>query len=246
MNNAAAHIGTADLHMHTTASDGFAPVDVALDYIAQFKSLDVVAITDHDEIDASLWAYRNRDRYPFDIVPGLEVSSRDGHVLALWVTQPIARDMSLEETVAAIHDHGGLAILAHPFEFFIHRQVSWHYLMQPDVIPQAKVDALEVHNGGAFSPFANQIARRTARKLGMPQVSNSDAHSPAAVGCCITRFNGKSALDLRQAITNGETLAEKGRRWPLMDYWKLLPGTALRKLKLTPETRTPSPGAVGD
>ena len=54
MNNAAAHVGTADLHMHTTASDGFAPVDVALDYIAQFKSLDVVAITDHDEIDASL------------------------------------------------------------------------------------------------------------------------------------------------------------------------------------------------
>ena len=100
-----ARLGRADLHMHTTASDGKPAVQELLNFIQkQRKHLNVIAITDHDKLDASLWAYKRRSFYLFDIIPGVEVSSRDGHILALWVTTPIQRDMDLADTVAAIHE----------------------------------------------------------------------------------------------------------------------------------------------
>jgi predicted metal-dependent phosphoesterase TrpH len=54
-----------------------------LDYVAAQQRLDVIAITDHDTLEASLWAYERRQNYPFDIVPGVEISIRGGHVLGL-------------------------------------------------------------------------------------------------------------------------------------------------------------------
>jgi predicted metal-dependent phosphoesterase TrpH len=248
MSNTTAPIGSADLHMHTTASDGFYPVDQLLDYIAEHSSLSVIAITDHDEIDASLWAYAQRERYPFEVVPGVEVSSRDGHVLALWVERPIAPEMSLADTVAAIHAQGGIAVLAHPIEFFIHGQVALRNLSQPQRIIEAGVDAIEVHNGGAIAPFANTLARHTARQIGLPMLSNSDAHSTAAVGSGITRFEGHTAEDLRRAISTGATQAIDGWRWPLADYLRLFPQAALNRLPLigTAKSPTPSPSLGGD
>src|SRR4051794_4666712 len=106
--------GRADLHMHTTVSDGTATVEQMLDHIARRGDLDVIAITDHDRLAGSLWAYSHRDRYPFDIVPGLEVTSSDAHILGLWITEPTRKGMSIEDTTAAIHAQGGIAIMAHP------------------------------------------------------------------------------------------------------------------------------------
>lgn len=82
-------MGRADVHMHTCASDGLPNAKQVLDYVAKRGHLDVIAITDHDVLEASLWAYSQRSVYPFDIIPGVEVTARGGHVLALWVTQPI-------------------------------------------------------------------------------------------------------------------------------------------------------------
>ncbi|MBZ0288883.1 MAG: PHP domain-containing protein, partial [Anaerolineae bacterium] len=138
--------GRADLHMHTTASDGTAHVREVLDYVAEQRKLDVIAITDHDVMDASLWAYEHRAHYPFDIIPGMEVTSADGHVLALWVTKPIRKGLSLAATTAAIHEQGGLAILAHPFELMVAPHACWRYVRQPSVLLQDGVDALEIHN----------------------------------------------------------------------------------------------------
>lgn len=238
MNAAAQKMGKADLHIHTTASDGFAPIDKVLEHVAQNTTLDVIAITDHDVMDASLWAYERRDNYPFDIIPGVEVSSRDGHVLALWVTRPVPRGMSLAETASAIHDRGGIAVLAHPMELYVHGSTVWRYLTQPEVLLEANIDAVEVHNGGSFTPFANGLARRMARQLNLPAVSNSDAHSPEGIGCGITRFNGQSALDLRQAIANNKTVADKGEAWPIIDYLRLFRNTTLKKLNTSLETST--------
>ena len=107
--------GRADLHIHTTVSDGLFTPRQLLEHVARSGSLDVVAITDHDRIDGSLWAYARRNNYPFDIVPGVEVSSAEGHILALWVFEPIPAGLSMAETAAAIHQQGGIAILAHPY-----------------------------------------------------------------------------------------------------------------------------------
>ncbi len=236
------YTGRADIHMHTTASDGFASVQQVLDHIARTKLLDVVAITDHDVMDASLWAYTHRHNYPFEIIPAVEVSSAEGHVLALWVTQPIDKGMSLKDTAAAIHRQGGSAILAHPFEFIVCSEAFFNYLRNPQVILEAEIDALEIHNAGAFTPGNNLLARRLAAQLNLPTVGNSDGHSLEAIGRGVSYFPGRTAADFRAALLAKQTYVE-GRGWPLKDYVKLFPNLVRSKLELFNAPKVSIPGA---
>lgn len=212
--------GRADLHMHTTVSDGRATPVQMLDYAARFRALDVLAITDHDQLDASLWAVTQNGRYPFDIVPGVEVTSRDGHVLALWVTEPIPRGLSLAETAAAIHDQGGVAILAHPSELFIAPRMVWRLMQHPETLLDSGIDAVEAFNAGAITPGGNVATRLRLGRLPLPVVGNSDAHTPRCIGSGLTRFHGQRARELRQSLGMGWTRAE-GQRWQITDYLKL-------------------------
>ena len=227
--------GTADLHIHTTASDGISPVDDLLDYIAIYRpNMDVVAITDHDTLDASLRAYENRQHYPFDIVPGVEVSSRAGHILALWVTTPIRRDMDLADTVTAIHEAGGLAVLAHPFhiEIDISRHNAKRHWQRPDVLINCGLDAIEVFNAGVVTPGSNWIARYFARRIGLAMTGSSDAHTPGAVGSGVTRFAGRTSDDLRIALAAKQTVAE-GNTWPIIEYVNYLRHDTQRKAQIS-------------
>lgn len=213
--------GCADLHMHTTASDGIASPAQLLDEVARTRpDLDVIAITDHDHLDSSLWAASQNGRYPFEIVPGMEVTSRDGHVLAWWISRPIPRDLSLAETAAAIHEQGGIAVLAHPFELLIAPHTFVRYLFDPDVLIEAGIDAVEVFNAGAFTPGGSLLAGWRFNGWKLPVVGSSDAHMPASVGTGMTRFRGRTAAELRTCLLNRETIAE-GRKWEISVYLKL-------------------------
>lgn len=222
--------GRADLHMHTTVSDGLATIYEVLDHIQKRGDLDVIAITDHDRLDASLWAYYHQDRYSFEIVPGVEVTSADGHVLALWVTEPIRKGMSLAETAAAIHAQDGVAIIAqdgvaiiaHPMEPTIAPHMVRRYLMYPRVLLETGIDAIEIFNAGAITPGNNWLAQRVFGKLGLPVVGNSDAHMLQNIASGVTRFEGHTAADLRDSLVHGYTTAE-GKSWPITTYLKLLP-----------------------
>jgi len=206
--------------MHTTVSDGIASVQDMLNHVAERDVLNVIAITDHDRLEASLWAYAHRDRYPFEIIPGVEVTSRDGHVLALWVTQPIPKDMSLAETCAAIHDQNGIAVIAHPFEPMIAPAASWRYFRNPEVLINSGVDAIEVINAGAFTPGNNWLAAHVFAKSSLALLGNSDAHQPSSIGTGFTHFCGTTAAELRTSILEGRTAAE-GKPWSLTVYLKL-------------------------
>jgi predicted metal-dependent phosphoesterase TrpH len=227
--------------MHTNASDGLPSASELLNFVAERGDLDVIAITDHDELDASLYAYEQRRYYPFGIIPGVEVTSMGGHVLGLWVTQPIPKWMSLTETVEAVHEQGGLAVLAHPFH--IHACVgianAWRYLRHPEVLLQSGIDALETHNAGVATPGSNWLARRLGRRLGIPVTGSSDAHALNSIGSGLTLFPGRTAEDLRRALAAGRTLAE-GTAWPLTDYLKLLPRLTVGTLRAYSATNRPS------
>jgi predicted metal-dependent phosphoesterase TrpH len=215
--------------MHTRASDGLATVQQVLDYVQAAGELNVIAITDHDVLDASLWAYSQRGRYDFDIIPGVEVTAREGHVVALWVTNPIPKRMSVKETAAAIHEQGGVAILAHPCEPTIAGRHLLRYYRHPEVLLGWDVDAVEMYNAGSLTPGNNEMAQRLCRRLPLPVVGNSDAHTLSAIGCGITRFPGYTAKDFRIALAEGRTVAE-GVRWPITAYLKLSPSSIHRKV----------------
>ena len=217
-------LGYADLHMHTTASDGRYSVQNVLDFIATHRPhLNVIAITDHDTLNASLWARDHAHLYPFDIVTGLEVTSRDGHVLALWVGTLIPANMSLEDTAQAIREAGGIAILAHPFHMqmdFVRRNAR-RYWRTPEVLLEAGLHGIEVHNAGIVHPGSNLLARMVTRRIGLAQLGNSDAHTLGAIGTGKTRFLGRTAHDLRRAIESAQTSAE-GTAWNISDYIEYL------------------------
>ena len=136
---------------------------------------------------------------------GTEVSSADGHILALFVDDDVPRGLSAEATVAAIHDRGGLAVAAHPYS------VS---LGVGDLAAQLEFDAVEMVNGSPLMEVANARALRRLQGTVAAVVGCSDAHVAQAVGGVHTLFPGQTAADLRAALLAGTTrpALDRGRR----------------------------------
>jgi predicted metal-dependent phosphoesterase TrpH len=196
-------LGRADLHIHTLASDGTSGIEEILAHAVDVARLDVIAITDHERIDAALAARAvamTRD-LPLEVVVGEEVTTRGGHLLALFIEEPIRPLRSLRSTIAAIHEQGGLAIPAHPLvpyplcaQAFALRRL----LADPD--PAVHPDGLETFNPTALGrPWHGRVVR-FADEHGLAAIGSSDAHAAGAVGTGHTSFPGRGAEDLRRAI----------------------------------------------
>jgi predicted metal-dependent phosphoesterase TrpH len=208
--------------MHTDFSDGWpSPADL-VDHVVRNTDLNVIAVTDHDTIEGALRAAERAERRgKLEVVVGEEVSSRDGHILALYLERRVRPGMSAAATVHAIHDQGGLAVAAHPF---------WR--TQRQVRPGGKVhgvgwlaaeldfDAIEVENATPGFYLFNQLARRMNTGVGAAELGGSDAHILDAVGRAYTEFHGRTPKALRTAITKGSTAAgrERYRAMGLMRY----------------------------
>ena len=198
-----APLGRADLHIHTIASDGTASVADILDHVVALGDLDVIAITDHERIDAAL-AGRTMaaDRgLPFEVIVGEEVTTRGGHLLALDIETRIQPMRSLRDTVAAIHDAGGLAIPAHPLVPFPLCAQGWilRRLIDHDD-ERLHPDAIETFNPTALGRPWHARVVRFADRHGLAHVGSSDAHALAAIGSAWTSFPGRTAADLWAAI----------------------------------------------
>jgi predicted metal-dependent phosphoesterase TrpH len=207
---AEAPAGIADLHMHTHHSDGEDSPGEVLEW-AERIGLDVIAITDHDAIDGAEIAAEVAAGRPDgpEVIVGEEVSSRDGHILGLFLSKLVPPGMSAEETVAAIHEQDGLAIAAHPYWRTSSLDHRGRMYGLGDRIAELDFDAVEVINGG-FTPSmigANRRAAWVAEALGRTPVGGSDAHVKHALGWAHTRFAGETAQDLRESIAKGRTQA---------------------------------------
>lgn len=210
------HRGRADMHIHSLYSDGTAPVAAILDHVEHRTALDVIAITDHERIDGARRAIELHaaGEYSFDLVAGEEITTRRGHVLALFITERVPALRPLDETLRAIHAQGGLAIAAHPLAP-VPLSVGRRSLLRVRDDEHEKVyfDAMET-----FNPSHAGRMRQAARlelngaELRLPGVGNSDAHTLAAIGTGLTRFAGRTAAEYRAAITAGDVAAE-GEHW---------------------------------
>ena len=219
-------MGKADLHMHTCHSDGQPTVRELLDYVRDDTNLDVIAITDHDTIAGALEALSMAGEYPFDIIVGEEVTSIDGHVVGLFLEEPIPPGMTVEETVREIHLQGGLAFAPHPFfrnGFFSNKGNSM--LGLGIRLVDACMDGIEVLNSTPALKWANEKAQRFADQVGcLAQLACSDAHIARAIGKSYTLFPGGNQEQLRQAIVSGVTRAGS-ERYALsdlltyLDFW---------------------------
>lgn len=208
--------GAADMHLHSLYSDGTASVRQILDHVEAHTTLDVIAITDHERIDGAVRAaeLHAAGDYSFDLVIGEEVTTRRGHVLALYVTERIPALRPLAETLTTIHAAGGIAIAAHPLAP-VPLSVGARSLRGARDHDHRDVyfDAIELFNP-SYAGRVRQAARLelNARELGLPAVGNSDAHVLEGIGTGLTTFPGHTAEDYRAAIVDGTVLAE-GSHW---------------------------------
>jgi predicted metal-dependent phosphoesterase TrpH len=184
-------LNRADLHMHTTCSDGRPTPAQLADRLVRSR-LAVVAVTDHDTIEGALRVEDAMAGSGPELIIGSEVSSADGHILALFIARDVPAGRGADWTIAAIHDQGGLAIAAHPFS------VALGVGALAATLP---FDAIEILNGSPLMEIPNvRSHRRLSRRRGVAMVGGSDAHIPAAVGGIHTLFPGNGAADLRAAI----------------------------------------------
>ena len=195
--------GRADLHIHTVASDGTATVAAILDHVERRTDLDLIAISDHERIDAALAARAMAaDRgLRAEVIVGEEVTTLGGHLLALFVDRPIRPYRSLRATIAAVHEAGGLAIPAHPLVPYPLCAQGWvlrRLLDDPD--PAVRPDALETFNPTTLGKPWHARVTRFADEHGLAHVGNSDAHTLDAIGSGWTTFPGRNGVDLRRAI----------------------------------------------
>ncbi|MPZ22898.1 MAG: hypothetical protein GEU28_05025 [Dehalococcoidia bacterium] len=194
----------ADLHIHTSDGDGMASISEIFDHVTGSTDLAVIAITEHDDIRPSLaaleaWA---RGRYPFELVTGVEVTTRSGHVLGLFVDRPIRSFQTTGATVAAIHDAGGLAVIPHPLSWLtrsVGARVMARLLQDPETTP----DAIEISQSPAARLTRRRVLALNESAWMLPMTGSSDAHFPPAIGGAVTSFEGSSAQDLRRSIESG-------------------------------------------
>jgi predicted metal-dependent phosphoesterase TrpH len=197
--------------MHTNFSDGWPTPFELVEHVRRTTGLDVIAVTDHDTIEGALRASEHAAaRTKVQVIVGEEVSSRDGHIVGLFLERRVRPGMSAAATVHAIHDQGGLAVAVHPFWRTQRRTRSGPVHGVGWLAAELPFDAIEVENATPGFYFFNQLARRLNMGLGCSELGGSDAHILDAVGRAFTQFPGKTPAALRSAIESGTTSA--GRR----------------------------------
>jgi len=205
---------TIDPHVHSEGSyDGHDPVELLLEQAAAI-GLDGIVVTDHDTIEESRRAAALAPDYGLVGIPGVEVSTAAGHLLAIGVDERPRAGQPVAETVEMVRDQGGVAVVPHPFQrtrHGIHRRR----------LAGCPVDAIEVYNAWLFTGYRNRRARRFAARHGYPGLAASDAHSAPLIGRSYTELTidapSRAAVDgdlVVDAIRSGSA-AVHGRRQSL-------------------------------
>jgi len=198
---------SVELHCHTCYSKDSLMLPGRLIDVARRRGLQRLAITDHNVFDGARHAARID---PELIIPGEEIMTTGGELLAYYVVEAVPPGLSPERTVEILRQQGAVISVAHPFDAV--RAGHWEEAELRAILPL--VDAIEVFNARVASPAQNRRAAALAVATGMPGTGGSDAHAYVEVGQTTMRLpDFLDAEGLSAALPSGEVL---GRRSP---YW---------------------------
>lgn len=199
-----------DLHVHTCYSyDGVTTLEEVVAN-SRRRGLDGVAVTDHCTLAGALRLIKAKSR-EIIVIPGMEIETLQGHVLALNVTTPIPPKLGASETIERIHEAGGIAVACHPTVIY---KMGW----QPQTFSASKIDAIEVVNSATFPFFlSTRLSRRLATRFNLPQTAGSDSHLPQTIGMAYTLIDADPEVEeIIQAVKKGATVpCGKGIPWEM-------------------------------
>ncbi len=213
----------ADPHCHTTASDGMVePADLVAAAVG--AGLALIAVTDHDSMASVKEAVGLGRAAGITVVPGQEITTKwpaQTHMLAWFLEKPVRSGMSLEDTVDAVHDQGGLAIVPHPFMPVYFGSIQPGMLRR--LIERHPVDGIEmmftVPIGARRRKLLESFYAANPERLGA-RIGSSDCHFGSHdIGRVVTAFDG----DFHEAVRNRTTTPQRGK-------WSRVPtGVAVRQ-----------------
>jgi predicted metal-dependent phosphoesterase TrpH len=209
-------MGLADLHIHTIYSyDGTATVPAVLRRAKEI-GLNVIAITDHDEVTGALEAVKLASHYGVEVIPGSEITTAEGDLLALFIHEKIQPGLSLIETLLRVKEQGGVAVAAHPMA----GGMGMKSLTPASILKALKhpiaskvLVGIETYNGTAIDRLSNHTTTLFANGLKIAHVGNSDAHVIDTIGFGATEFPGTTAADLLNALHERTTKVKKLNEW---------------------------------
>lgn len=209
-------MGKADIHIHTTHSDGMATVEQVLDFVEHKTNLDLIAITDHDMFDGADEARElaARHHYRFQVLTGMEVTTIEGHLLVLGIDKPVKSLQGLDKTIAQVHEQGGVVIAPHPMSWMI-RSIGRNGLLRIHRTPDDLIyfDGFESLNPSiAGKVVAKQAKELNRRILHLAETGGSDSHVLPTIGSAVTNYPGASAQDLLRALKDKTTTVD-GHYW---------------------------------
>jgi len=197
----------AELHCHTCYSKDSLMLPGRLIEVARRRGLHRLAITDHNTFDGARHA---AEIDPELIIPGEEIMTTGGELLAYYVRELVPPRLTPGKTIELLRQQGAVVAVAHPFDAL--RAGSWQEAELREILPQ--VDAVEVFNARVATTAQNRRAAELARAARKPGIAGSDAHAYLEVGRAMTRLPAfHDAASLRAALASAEA---RGRRSP---YW---------------------------
>lgn len=178
-----------DLHTHSFFSgDGVSSPEENI-AAARAKGLDGFALTDHNTNEGVEYLRAKGlirdDGLPVDnflIIPGVEVTTAEGHLLCIGAWLPYLKGQPAQKVCELIHERGGLAIPPHPYDLF-------RAGIRFSTLQNLPIDALEVFNAATTLRRYNRYAFKYAQMRGLPMTAASDAHHHAAIGTAYTILN---------------------------------------------------------
>lgn len=199
----------ADLHIHTTYSDGVSTPEEIVDSAIE-KGIKCICITDHDETKGALKAIK----YAYDkdilVLPGIELLSSSGDILGINIKKVIPSYLSAKETIKEIKKQGGIAVIPHPFNKPINS-----FWGGEEILNFIKPDAIEAFNASVFFSSSNRKAFNFSKKNNFSFTAGSDAHRKEFIGRGYIEISDKisnekdliSAIMQREAKPKGKVLS---------------------------------------
>src|SRR5579883_921395 len=203
----------ADIHMHTNLGDGWASPARVIEEATRRK-LTLIAVTDHDHVEGArrVEELLHKQNSPLRMITGVEVSTRQGHLLALFVKKAPRPGRPVEESIEAIKAQGGLVIVPHPLGRLV---PSLSRSKIDSLLAKGyEIDGIEIYNPSPANASMRATVRSTKQQeWHLAEIGGSDAHFWQHIGAAYTLFPGTTPEELRQAILE-RTVRAGGQEQP--------------------------------